>query len=117
MEAEGEIGGGELGEGFNEDGGDGVVAGEVRVELVSVQGRGLLVRRGFGCVRALRFGERTGGGDGKGEVEEGVSDRANIKCRFSHAWGMSGNRKRFECSIIIVVRFFSCHLALPRIIT
>lgn len=38
VEAEGEVGGGELGEGFDEDGGDGVVAREVRVELVSERG-------------------------------------------------------------------------------
>lgn len=36
VEAEGEVGGGEDGEGFDEDVGDGFVAGEVRVELVSV---------------------------------------------------------------------------------
>jgi hypothetical protein len=34
-EAEGEVGAGEDGEGFDEDVGDGLVAGEVRVELVS----------------------------------------------------------------------------------
>lgn len=35
MQAEGEVGGGEDGEGFDEDVGDGFVAGEVGVELVS----------------------------------------------------------------------------------
>ena len=45
VQAEGEVGGGEDGEGFDEDIGDGFVAGEVRVELVSVRRRrgGLLV--------------------------------------------------------------------------
>lgn len=36
VEAEGEVRGGEDGEGFDEDVGDGFVAGEVRVELVAV---------------------------------------------------------------------------------
>jgi len=35
MQAEGEVGGGEDGEGFDEDGGDGFFAGEGRVELVA----------------------------------------------------------------------------------
>jgi len=35
VEAEGEVGGGEDGEGFDEDGGHGLFAGEVGVELVS----------------------------------------------------------------------------------
>lgn len=38
VEAEGEVGGGEDGEGFDEDVGDGFVAGEVGVELVSGRG-------------------------------------------------------------------------------
>lgn len=40
MEAEGEVRGGEDGEGFDEDVGDGFVAGEVWVELVSSEGAG-----------------------------------------------------------------------------
>lgn len=36
VEAEGEVRGGEDGEGFDQDVGDGFVAGEVRVELVAV---------------------------------------------------------------------------------
>lgn len=40
VQAEGEVWGGEDGEGFDEDVGDGFVAGEVRVELVSVAGGG-----------------------------------------------------------------------------
>lgn len=52
-------------------------------------------------------------GEGEAWQEGNFSDRANIKCRFSHARGVSGNRKRFECSIIIIVPFFSCHSPLP----
>ena len=43
VECEGEIGGWENGEGFGEDGGYGVVAEEVGVELVSVGCRSALV--------------------------------------------------------------------------
>lgn len=56
VEAEGEVGGGEDSEGFDEDVGDGFVAGEMRVELVSGwwrEGgwwlvRGFSIRGGFG---------------------------------------------------------------------
>lgn len=72
VEAEGEVGGGEDGEGFDEDVGDGFVAGEMRVELVSGwwrEGgwwlvRGFSMRGGFWCRRRER------------EIGEG-SDRAN----------------------------------------
>ena len=39
VQAEGEVGGGEHGQGFDQDVGDGFVAREVRVELVSVRSR------------------------------------------------------------------------------
>lgn len=55
VQAEGEVRGGEDGEGFDEDVGDGLVAREVRVELVSGgKGAGWLAR-------GLRRGE--GGGE------------------------------------------------------
>lgn len=50
VEAEGEVWGREDGEGFDEDVGDGFVAGEVRVELVSVgggKGGGVVVSEGL----------------------------------------------------------------------
>lgn len=47
VEAEGEVGGGEDGEGFDEDVGDGFVAGEVGVELVSSTGVEVWLVMGF----------------------------------------------------------------------
>lgn len=47
VEAEGEVRGGEDGEGFDEDVGDGFVAGEVRVELVSSKGAEVWLVGGF----------------------------------------------------------------------
>ncbi len=60
VQAEGEVGGGEDGEGFDEDVGDGFVAREVRVELVSgrVEVWVLAVRREKG-----KRGDRRGGGE------------------------------------------------------
>lgn len=71
VQAEGEVWGGEDGEGFDEDVGDGFVAGEVRVELVSVAGGGeWFVSEGS---RREGFGTR---GCGR-KMEVGGSDRAN----------------------------------------
>ena len=42
-QTQGEVGAGEDGEGLDEDVGDGLVAGEVRVELVSVRRQNVLV--------------------------------------------------------------------------
>lgn len=52
-QAEGEVGAGEDGEGLDEDVGDGLVAGEVRVELVAAAMRSVMAGKDSGAQQSV----------------------------------------------------------------
>lgn len=81
VEAEGEVRGGEDGEGFDEDVGDGFVAREVRVELVAVgreRRRGWLLVRVCGEERYRKVGGRRGERERKKEKEGGKGGQIEL---------------------------------------